>query len=76
MRYQAFSFSVLSRARCGRPSACRGDGAPVLRSGAFQIFVPGDERGGRPERKSACEVDGVISAQLELLGKLSGLPGQ
>jgi hypothetical protein len=50
------------------------DRASTLRGGTFEIPVPGDERGVCAERERARKVDGVVSAESELLGKLARLP--
>jgi hypothetical protein len=52
----------------------RGDGTSTLRCGALEILIPGDERGVSAERERAREVDGVVSAQFVLLGKLARSP--
>lgn len=59
-----------------RPSACRGDGEAALRRATLEVVIPADESDLRPKGNGARQVDSVISAQLELLGKLPGLPCQ
>ncbi len=51
-----------------------GDGASTARCGALEILIPGYERGVCAERERAREMDGVVSAQSELLSKLARLP--
>lgn len=51
-------------------SDCGCDAAPAGDRGACEIVVPRDHRGGRAER--AREVNGVVPAELELLGKIAG----
>lgn len=67
--------------RCGAPlgllagasdSACRCDAAPAGQCGAAEIAVPRDHGGGCAERECAREMNGVVAAELELLGKIAG----
>jgi hypothetical protein len=58
------------------PSVRGRDSASTLRSSALESLIPGDERGVSAERECAREVDGVVSAQFKLLGKLARLSGK
>ena len=58
------------RRRTG-PSVRGGDGTSALLRGALEVPIPGDKRDVGAERERARKVDGVVSAQLVLLGKLA-----
>jgi hypothetical protein len=51
-----------------------GHGVTALHRGALEILIPRYERGVLAERECACEMDGVVSAQREVLGQIARLP--
>jgi hypothetical protein len=51
--------------------ACGSDGASTLHRAAPEILIPGHNCGVIAERQRACEMDSVISAQCEILGKIA-----
>src|SRR5688572_11938373 len=44
--------------------------------GAAKLFIPGDDGGRVAEREGAGEIDGVVTAQAELLRQVARLPGE
>jgi len=55
-------------------SAGGSDRASAASGCTFEVLVPGDERRIGAECKGARKVNGVVSAEFELLGKLTRLP--